>query len=426
MKVVPRIDALVEKDAVTKQLPLKVCMHSLGEASSKARVLREAHALVEAGISVSLVDVASERTRPVEENICGISVKHMIRPNWFISTRFKTWFLIKFSLMIILGAVQLLRTPADIYHALSEKALPACYIAARLRHKPLVFESPDLPLSDPSVTRWTKLSALSGFLLSAMVPRCAGVITVSQPIAQEIHQRYHGPEVTLVRNTPMYQAVGKSNRLRQYLRLAPEVRLALYQGNLQPNRGLDRLVRAASFLDPNIVIVLLGAGRGIPQTQIQLEALIASERVEDRVKILPTVPYAELLNWTASADIGLNVLPPDHSLSIRWCLPNKFFEYLMAGLPVLTSQLDAVVEVIRTYDVGQVVFSTEPADIGAAINVMLADQEALARMRRNALQAAKQEFCWGKECQRLILLYQGILVKRPIPRGRRKASPGLE
>ena len=81
----------------------------------------------------------------------------------------------------------------------------------------------------------------------------------------------------------------------------------------------------------------------------------------------------------------------------------------MAGLPVLTSPLDAVAELIKTYDVGQIVSSLEPADVAAAINSILADHVALARMHRNALEVAKGEFCWERENLQLINLYEKIL-----------------
>ena len=81
----------------------------------------------------------------------------------------------------------------------------------------------------------------------------------------------------------------------------------------------------------------------------------------------------------------------------------------MAGIPVLTSELGAVVEVIKTYDVGQIVSSLDPADVGAAITTMLADTVALSRMRHNALDAAQREFCWEKERQRLVHLYQSLV-----------------
>ena len=245
-------------------------------------------------------------------------------------------------------------------------------------------------------------------LLGVILPRCQGVIAASPLYAQEFSKLYHLSEVITIRNIPLYRAVEKTNQLRQFLGLSPETRIALYQGHIQRDRGLDRLVRAAPFLEPGIVIVMMGKGMGT--TQSELEALIASEGVAERVKIIPSVPYEELLEWTASADIGLTIFPLDYSLSIRMTQPNKLFEYLMAGLPVLSSQLEAIVEIIRMYDVGEVVTPVQPEAIGAALNAMLADNTALHRMSLNAFEAAKNDLNWEKERLLLIGLYDDIVV----------------
>ncbi len=412
MKALPDVAALAAKDTISSSVPLKVCMHVLGRAAADARVkdarvMREATALVEAGFELTVVDVADDRKRCREENIQGVRIKHIIMPSWFTPTRFKPWFLVKAVRMIMGGTIQLLSIPADIYHAHDANALPACYIAASLRRKPLIFDSHELPFDDPSLTHWRRLSALATRILTRMLPRCAGVITASPLYAREIRNKYHYPEVTLVRNLPNYQAVPRSDKLQKYLGLGPDVRIALYQGNLQPNRSLDILAHAAPFLEPGTVIIMMG--RAVETTRRQLEDLIVSKGVADRVKIIPPVPYEELLNWTASADIGLTLFQPDYTHSIRFCLPNKLFEYLMAGLPVITSALDAIAELIKTYDVGQMVSSLEPADVAAAINSMLADRVALARMHHNAVEVARGEFCWERESLQLIGLYEKIL-----------------
>jgi len=413
VKTVPFLGASTARETSTALLPIKVCMHVLGTASTDPRVMREATALVEAGYAVSLVDIEEKEkeNHQSEEDIRGVCMKHVIVSRSFFSTRFDKWTLVRIAQLFIRNTVRLIQTPADIYHAHEVSALLPCYIAACLHHKPIIFDAHEMPLFERPLSelgrsrRW--LRKLLEVLLAHIVPRCAGIITVSPPIVKEFRDRYGVPEVALIRNVPECRAVPKSDRLRRYLGLKSEVRVALYQGYLQSNRGLDRLVRAAAFLAQDIVIVMMGKNRGT--TQAQLEALIAREGVADRVKILPSVPYAELLDWTASADIGLNVASPDYSLNVRYFLPNKLFEYLMAGLPVLTSPLEAIVDVVKTYDVGQVLSSLAPADIGEAINSMLADPVALARQRSNALEAARNEFCWEKESLRLIHLYQGIL-----------------
>jgi glycosyltransferase involved in cell wall biosynthesis len=402
------------------QSPIKVCMHVRGTARTDGRVMREATALVEEGFTVSIVDVEHERNQPVEDLISGVHVKHVFPPSPFLLRYFKPWTFLKAVQSHIYSTYQLIKISADVYHAHDVSALPACYIAARLCRKPLIFDAHELPLPELHVSHWLRLNALLAYFLNGMVSHCDSVITVSPPIAQEIRSHYHLPEVALIRNIPAYQVVPKSDRLRQYLGLGPEVRIALYQGNLQSDRALNRLIQAASFLEQDIVIVMMG--KVIGTTQSELEYLINSEGVADRIKIIPPVSYTELLDWTASADIGLIVYSPDISLNVQMCLPNKLFEYLMAGLPVLASSLDAVAEILSTYDVGQIVPSLAAADIGTAINAILADHVALARMHRNALEAVQRDLCWEKERGQLIQLYQNILGQNIKLRVRKASS----
>ncbi len=404
----PNIKTPAIKDTFSIRKPIKVCMYYVSRTDP--RVMRDATALVEEGFIVTIVDVESDRTKPAEEFIRDVHLKHIFMPSYFAPARFKPWFLVKLVILTIYGTIQLLKVRADIYHAHVERALPACYIAARLRNKPFIVDTPELNLTDPRYASWPRLNIIARRIIRHMVTHCAGYITASPLYPQELSKQFGAKEITLIFNVPPYQVAAKNDRLRQHLELGPEVRIALYQGHIQPDRQLERLIKAAEFLERDIIIVLLGSGP--EETVSQLNSLIVSEKVFDRVKIIPSVPYDELLLWTASADIGLTVLPPDYSLSIRKCLPNKFFEYLMAGLPVLSSELDAIVEVIKTYDVGKVVSSVAPEDIGTAINTMLTDHDGLARMRSNALAAAKQEFYWEKESQKLIHLYEEILSER--------------
>jgi glycosyltransferase involved in cell wall biosynthesis len=248
-------------------------------------------------------------------------------------------------------------------------------------------------------------SAAHSFIRLA-VARANGVITVSTPIAREISRRYGGPTPVLVRNVPVYHPpIAASSELRDHLGLAAQTRVALYQGGLRANRALDVLVRAAPFLAPGNVIVFMGDG---DQKQA-LGALIASLHVADRVLITPAVPYDMLLRWTASADLGMIVYRPTYSLNVRYCLPNKLFEYMMAGVPTLSSSLDAIAEISTTYDTGRVVSSLEPEAVAGAINAILSDEAARNRMRENGWRAAREEFRWDIEQRRLLHLYDQII-----------------
>jgi glycosyltransferase involved in cell wall biosynthesis len=409
MKTTPYIDSSVAKDFTSVRLPARVCMHVLETARTDGRVLRAATALKEAGFAVSIVDIENAHSQKIED-IDGISVKHVNVSNAFMTTRFRRLGFMRALSLFLRSMLLLMQTPADIYHAHDMTALPACYLVALLRRKPLIFDAHELPLKEleSANRRWLRL--LLTPMLAVMIRHSTGIISSSPLYAQEICKRYHVAKVSLIRNLPPYRSVLKSDRLHRHLGLSSPARIALYQGNVQPDRGLDTLVHAAKFLARDIIIVIMG--KAVKETLSQLNALITSEGVADRVKIIPPVPYEELLDWTASADLGLNVLPPDYSLSIRMSLPNKLFEYLMAGLPVLTSPLDAVTEVISTYDVGQTVSSLAPVDVGNAVNTILADDVALARMHRNALNAAQHELRWEREMGKLIHFYRDILNLR--------------
>jgi glycosyltransferase involved in cell wall biosynthesis len=387
-----------------------ICLHVVRAAQHDVRAMRIATTLATAGFHVTVIDVASECDEDKQNTIPGISMQHIRVPASFKSSRFTHWPMLKVLFFYLYCMLKVFTTQADIYHASEITALPACYLAACIQHKPLIFEAYELPLQDhPLETMSQKrrfAHALMARFLSYVLPRSAAIITVSPPIIRELQQSYHVSKLHLLRNLPAYQRVPRTDRLRQLLGLSPEIRIALYQGNLQVDRGLDRLVRASVFLDSNIVIIMMG--QGIGNTQVELEELIALEDVGDRVKIIPAVPYAELLMWTASADIGLTLIPLDYTVNMRMALPNKLFEYMMAGLPVLSSPLEAVSEILSTYKVGQIVPSMDPVDIGHAINRFIYDESSLAQMRKNTKQAA-QTLCWEQEYPHLLHLYQDII-----------------
>jgi glycosyltransferase involved in cell wall biosynthesis len=397
----------------------RVCMHVLSTARTDGRVMREATALADAGFSVTIVDVEHDRTRQREEDIDGVHFKHIMmasRYKKYYSPQYKEydsptqsvpWLLFK-AMRMIYGVFAVLTTRADVYHAHDITALPSCWVAAMLRRSALVFDAHELPLVQPHIVQRRVVHGIGVRLLRLMMPRCTATITVSPPLIAEMQHLYGGPAAHVVRNLPVYQQSRGGDRLRQRLGLNAGTRIALYQGGIQASRSLDILVHAARYLDPNIVIVMMGDG---PLTNT-LERMIAEEGVGDRVKMIPAVPYGELLSWTASADLGLLVERPDYSTSVKFSLPNKTFEYLMAGLPVLTSDMVAVVDTILTYAAGDVIRTLEPEAVAHKIGAMLADRDAWARMHENALAAGRNDLCWEVEKGRIVALYDQILSSR--------------
>lgn len=404
-KLLTQVAEIERSEKTPRPRPTRVCMHVLMPIETDIRVEREARTLMEHGYEVTIVDLAGEASKALVEVHPALKTRHLAVPRNFATVRFRKWAIIRALSLFLRALLLLLGTPADIYHAHDFNALPATYLAARLKRKPLIYDAHELPLAELSLkARWVR--RLSEALLRHMVPRCCAVISVSPPILQVLRDDYHATRVALVRNIPWYQSVPNSDLLRQRLQLSPETRLLLFQGYLGADRALDLLVKSARLLRSQAVIVLLGPPR--PEVLALLEDLIVREGVAERLRILPAVPYAELFHWTASADVGLALFRPEYSLNVRWCLPNKLFEYIMAGLPVLSSPLDAVRDLLEEQQLGRVVEDMTPEGIAAAIDALLAEPELLEHMRQRALTLARGCFCWEQECQQLLKLYAQV------------------
>lgn len=232
-----------------------------------------------------------------------------------------------------------------------------------------------------------------GYIAGAVV-----VSAVSSGIAERLDALYDlkRPSLT-IRNTPIYQEVPFRPTRRDRIDV-------LYHGIVVPNRGLEAAVESVSLWRPDFTLTIRGPEN--PEFTPVLRARIAALGLQDRVRLVPAVPMTALVEEAAASDIGFFALP-GHSLHNEFALPNKFFEYVMAGLALCTTDLPEMARLIHKYDLGLTIGAVEPVAIAAAINAL--DPDRIDRFKRNAL-AAANELCWERESERLVAAYDGALV----------------
>src|SRR5579875_2903881 len=148
------------KADVQENVSVKVCMHVRGVARTDGRVLREASALVQVGCAVTIVDIEHDLSRPAEEDMDGIHLIHLFKPHWLIPPHSTARRFIRLLGKLISTTVKLLQVSADVYHAHDDNTLLPCYIAARWRRKPLVFDAHEMPLSWLESMAWRPVRAL--------------------------------------------------------------------------------------------------------------------------------------------------------------------------------------------------------------------------------------------------------------------------
>lgn len=152
---------------------------------------------------------------------------------------------------------------------------------------------------------------------------------------------------SIIKNLPPYRTAMKSNKIRERFKIGENKKILLYQGMLLNGRGISEIIDAVSFME-DFVFAVIGDGPLLNNLKKQIE----EKDLKDKVYLAGSVPYDELHEWTCSADIGIALIEPI-SKSYELALPNKLFEYIMAGIPTICSDLPAMKEIIDDYGVGK-------------------------------------------------------------------------
>lgn len=228
-------------------------------------------------------------------------------------------------------------------------------------------------------------------------------IVVSEGIADWYQRAYgrHRPAVVL--NCPPWRESRRTDVLRRELGLEPDVTIFLYQGVLSSGRGIELMLDAfAGIDDPRKVLVFMGMG--------PMETLVSEcARRRANVRLRPAVPPQVVGDYTASADVGLCLIE-DTCLSYHHCMPNKLFEYMMAGLPTVVSDLPEIARVVKDSGAGWVVPRWSPESLRSTL--LSIDADAMGAGRKAALDAARG-FTWERQLPALRTVYERLALARP-------------
>ena len=298
-----------------------------------------------------------------------------------------------------------LHTPCDAYHAHDLPMLLSTWIAARLRRKPLVYDSHELfternAPQEPEVAK--RLWALVERLL---IRRADGVVVPTEGIADELVSRYHIARPVVVRNAQPKRSITPSTILRDKLPVGDKA-IVIYPGRLTSGRGLEQLIAAAPLLERSVVVLM---GRASPGFQEHLQEQVHCLGVDRTVFFLPAVTPEEVHDVLCSADIG--VMPTeDVCLSYRLGAGNKLFHFISAGLPCAVSDQPEKRAIVVENRIGVVFKPSDPADIARAINELTTDLDLYQRCAENS-RCLAHIINWEKEAQKLLDLYDRLLQR---------------
>ncbi len=179
-------------------------------------------------------------------------------------------------------------------------------------------------------------------------------------------------------------------KTKKELNLPEDKKIILYQGSVNVDRGLTEAIQAMQFVY-DAILLIVGDGDILEEVKAKTIQLDLTEKVIFRKK----VSFEELWNYTAHADIGIS-LDKDTNINYRYSLPNKIFDFIHAGVPVLASNLVEIKKIVEKYQIGEMIENHDPKHIAEKMNFMLNDAGKMKQWRDNCLIAAR-ELCWQKE-----------------------------
>lgn len=286
---------------------------------------------------------------------------------------------------------------ARVYIAHDLPMLPVALSARRLHGGKVLFDShelyPEQEFSAWEQQLWRQVEARN-------IGSADAVITVNTSIAREISRRHKVVVPTVVQNAEPYQRAPQAagNRLRRTLGVPDSAPLFLYQGGLSANRNIEMLVAAFGCMrNESAMLAILGNGPLLPL----LKRRVRSLGLTSRVHFHPAVSQSELLEMTREADFG--VIPYQaNCLNTELCTPNKLFEYIMARVPIVATDLPEIRRIVDGYDIGLLGATNAPEAFAHLIDEALDKQISSIQKWQTGLERAADNICWEREGEKYL------------------------
>ena len=278
--------------------------------------------------------------------------------------------------------------------------LPA-YLVSTLKKSTLVYDSHEYftgvqELQDRPLIKWVWKT------IERMVfPKLKYVMTVSDSIAALYEEEYGIRPLTVRNCAPGSGAI--ANYSHEELGVGSDDLLVILQGTgINAGRGGMELAEAIATT-AGITLLIVGNGDMLPD----IRKKVAEAGADRKVRFLPPMPWHEMMRYTKSADAGIS---PDRATNINnmYSLPNKLFDYISAGIPVIAGPLKEVRNILEAHNCGIIVPEINADELARALIFLRDDREKLQLLKKNASKAS-EILSWEKESMIVTGFYSGIL-----------------
>lgn len=357
----------------------KAIVSVINDLVTDQRVNKNCLTLQKAGYDVLLVGRQQRKSPPMDERTYNCHRMKLIfekGPCFYAEYNIRLFFFLLFH-------------QADMLFSNDLDTILPNFFVSRLKHSKLIFDSHEYFTETPELVHRPLVQKVWKWIEQFTVPKLGRLITVNESIADLFREKYH-VTVSVVRNIPISRIMPPKGD-KAALGLPMNKHLLVLQGSgINVQRGAEELVQAMQFL-PNCFLMIIGGGDVLPI----LKQMVKKLGLADSVQFLPRMPYSQMMAYTQLAEIGFT-LDKDTNLNYRYSLPNKLFDFIQAGVPIVASHLVEIEKIIRKYNIGTFIENHTPENIATTIQNALKDTEMLAQWKQN-LPVAAAELNWENE-----------------------------
>jgi glycosyltransferase involved in cell wall biosynthesis len=303
--------------------------------------------------------------------------------------RLSVFFYARFAALL---SCRLFRNRRDLFIASDFYSLPFCAAAARFWNARLIYDAREITSELPAFHDKPFLKRIVDWVERLCVPMACRVFSTGEMDSIVLEEKFGIPKPVLLRNLPRTRRKGPAVSFkRQFSRNVRK--LLVYQGILVPGRGIETALEALKKL-PEYGLVLLGGG----EWSSYYEKKVQDSDIADRVFFAGRISQDKLMRHTAGCDIGLSLINRTCDNNY-YALPNKLFEYIMAGLPVIVTDMPQMKSVVETYNVGAVVSDQHPEAVARVVAEWGRRRSDFRTLKKNCRKAAL-ELNWEKEFEK--------------------------
>ncbi len=364
-----------------------------------SRVMRECKSLAAAGYKVTVIAVHENNLQEWDEQD-GFQV-HRIKLISKTLWKHPIMQIVKYAEFVIRAMVQINRIRPGISHGHDPNGLLIAYLAKLICKSKLIYDSHEY-WRDAVHQRgkYKSIFKLGVKLETFCIKRADTVTTVNGSIAQLIREENTVKKVSVIRNIPEKSA---TNILSAGKVLFPPCEFNLiYTGNVEVGRGIRHIISAMAGVKQQIGLVIVGRDS---EYRNKMKDYVHSLNLQERVRFLPAVQPQEIVSVCKLAQAGIAPIR-NICTSYYLSLPNKVFEYIHAGIPLLVNNLPEMSALINQHDIGMEFCIEDISDIVEKIHTLYDDKEKYNHFCKNAVKAS-QTLNWEEEQKQLLQLYQG-------------------